>query len=151
MFNLDPSKLLVIAIVTIIVLGPDRLPQFARQIGGAWRSFSEFRQRMESQVRSSVPDLPSTTELLDYARSPTALLNRLAASDPVDDSAAHSLGATGDLPPIDRSDRAHWTTIASEASIASHDGCRSVDAPRNDAEKAWIEPIEPFVGDAALN
>ena len=51
MFNIDPSKLLVIAVVMIIVLGPERLPHFARQVGGAWRSFSEFRQRMESEVR----------------------------------------------------------------------------------------------------
>ena len=61
MLNLDPSKLLVIAVVIVIVLGPNRLPHFARQVGGAWRSFSEFRQRMESEVRASMPDLPSTT------------------------------------------------------------------------------------------
>ena len=47
MLNLDPGKLLVIAVVAIILLGPDRLPQVARQVGGAWRSFNEFRHRME--------------------------------------------------------------------------------------------------------
>ena len=61
MFNLDPGKLLVIAVVAIILLGPDRLPQVARQVGGAWRSFNEFRHRMESEVRNyharSAPDL----------------------------------------------------------------------------------------------
>ena len=58
MFNLDPGKLLVIAVVAIILLGPDKLPQVARQVGGAWRSFNDFRHRMESEVRSSMPDLP---------------------------------------------------------------------------------------------
>ena len=58
MFNLDPSKLLVIAVVMIIVSGPERLPHFARQVGGAWRAFSEFRQRMESEVRKSCPISP---------------------------------------------------------------------------------------------
>ena len=79
MFNLDPGKLLVIAVVAIILLGPDRLPQVARQVGGAWRSFNEFRHRMESEVRSSMPDLPPTSEIARLARSPSALLNHLSA------------------------------------------------------------------------
>ena len=78
MFNLDPGKLLVIAVVAIILLGPDRLPQVARQVGGAWRSFNEFRHRMESEVRSSMPDLPPTSEIARLARSPSALLNHLS-------------------------------------------------------------------------
>src|SRR5271156_2501983 len=78
MFNLDPGKLLVIAVVAIILLGPDRLPQVARQLGGAWRSFNEFRHRMESEVRNTMPDLPSTSEIARLARSPSALLNHLS-------------------------------------------------------------------------
>jgi sec-independent protein translocase protein TatB len=79
MFNLDPGKLLVIAVVAIILLGPDRLPQVARQVGGAWRSFNEFRHRMESEVRSTMPDLPPTSEIARLARSPSALLNHLSS------------------------------------------------------------------------
>ena len=78
MFNLDPGKLLVIGVVAIILLGPDRLPQVARQVGGAWRSFNEFRHRMESEVRNTMPDLPPTSEIARLARSPSALLNHLS-------------------------------------------------------------------------
>jgi sec-independent protein translocase protein TatB len=78
MLNLDPGKLLVIAVVAIILLGPDRLPQVARQLGGAWRSFNEFRHRMESEVRNTMPDLPPTSEIARLARSPSALLNHLS-------------------------------------------------------------------------
>ncbi len=78
MFNLDPGKLLVIGVVAIILLGPDRLPQVARQLGGAWRSFNEFRHRMESEVRNTMPDLPPTSEIARLARSPSALLNHLS-------------------------------------------------------------------------
>ena len=83
MLNLDPGKLLVIGVVAIILLGPDRLPQVARQIGGAWRTFNEFRHRMESEVRDTMPDLPPTSEIARLARSPSALLNHLSnmASD----------------------------------------------------------------------
>src|SRR5208283_1832811 len=84
MFNLDPGKLIVIAVVAIILLGPDRLPQVARQVGGAWRSFNEFRHRMETEVRSSMPDLPPTSEIARLARSPSALLNHLSNMSPED-------------------------------------------------------------------
>src|ERR1700733_10484949 len=138
MFNVDPSKLLIIAVVMIIVLGPERLPHFARQVGGAWRTFSEFRQRMESEVRNTLPDLPSTTELANSARSPSALLDRLSSTTPADDRAAHSLGAMGGLPPIARGDEAHWTT-------ASDDGPPPVAAPGAEAEKTCLEAQAPFV------
>jgi sec-independent protein translocase protein TatB len=76
--NLDPGKLLIIGVVAILILGPDRLPQVARQIGGTWRSFNSFRQKMEAEVRSNMPDLPSTSEIARLARSPSALLDNLA-------------------------------------------------------------------------
>jgi Sec-independent protein translocase protein TatA len=81
MLNIDPAKLLIIAVVAVILLGPDRLPQVARQIGGVWRSFNDYRHRMESQVRSSMPDLPSTSDIARLARSPSALLNHLSNMD----------------------------------------------------------------------
>src|SRR5580692_6083546 len=98
MLNLDPGKLLVIAVVAIILLGPDKLPQVARQAGAAWRSFSEFRQRMESEVRSSIPDLPSTTDIARLARSPTALLNHLSnlAPDGPEGAAAEAANGAGE-------------------------------------------------------
>jgi Sec-independent protein translocase protein TatA len=142
--NLDPSKLLVIAVVIVIVLGPDRLPHFARQVGGAWRSFSEFRQRMESEVRASMPDLPSTTELANYAPSPSALLDHLSSTTSTDDVAADSLGAMGDLPPIAQGEQAHWSTNSSADST-------TVGEAGPDAEKVWLETRTPFVGDATLN
>lgn len=101
MFNLDPSKLLVIAVVMIIVLGPDRLPHFARQVGSVWRSFSEFRQRMESEVRHSLPDLPSTTELANYA----VVAVRIARSPFFDDTSRRQSGGQprrNGRPPTDR-------------------------------------------------
>jgi Sec-independent protein translocase protein TatA len=96
MLNLDPAKLLIIAVVAVILLGPDRLPQVARQIGGAWRTFTDYRHRMESQVRSSMPDLPSSVEIARLARSPSALLNHLSNLDsPATPHAAPDTPASG--------------------------------------------------------
>ena len=93
MFNLDPGKLIVIAVVAIILLGPDKLPQVARQVGAAWRSFGEFRHRMETEVRSTLPDLPSTSEIARLARSPSALLNHLSSMSENDEQATRDAAA----------------------------------------------------------
>jgi sec-independent protein translocase protein TatB len=93
--NLDPSKLLIIAVVAVILLGPDKLPQVARQVGSAWRSFGEFRHRMESEVRSSIPDLPSSADIARLARSPSALLNHLSNMAPEGDEGTAPDGVEG--------------------------------------------------------
>lgn len=79
MLNLDPSKLLVIAVLAIVLLGPEKLPGAARQIGMVWRALTRWRERVEAEVRSTLPDLPSTQDLSQMIRSPGALLNRLAS------------------------------------------------------------------------
>jgi len=94
-FNLDPAKLLIIALVAVILLGPDKLPQVARQAGAAWRTFNDFRHRMESEVRSSIPDLPSSTDIARLARSPSALLDHLSHLAPDDEPASKNGGENG--------------------------------------------------------
>lgn len=78
MLNLDPSKLLVIAVLAIVLLGPEKLPTAARSLGLAWRSLSRWRERVEAEMRSTLPDLPSTQDLNQMLRNPATLLNRLA-------------------------------------------------------------------------
>src|SRR5580700_163027 len=75
---LDPGKLLVILIVALVVLGPDKLPGVARQLGAAWGEIRKFRQRLETEVRGTFPDLPSTHQVAQAVRSPLAFLDQLA-------------------------------------------------------------------------
>jgi TatA/E family protein of Tat protein translocase len=78
MLSLSPAKLLVLLVVALIVLGPDKLPQVARQLGAAWGDLRRFRARLESDVRGAFPDLPPTHEVAQAVRSPLAFLDRLA-------------------------------------------------------------------------
>jgi sec-independent protein translocase protein TatB len=100
MLNLDPGKLLIVAVVAIIILGPDKLPHAAQQVGRTWRSFNEFRRRMEAEVRSNIPDLPSTNELARLARSPTALLDHLGGMSSEDPQTHPDFAERG---PVDQS------------------------------------------------
>ena len=78
MLSLSPAKLLVILVVALIVLGPDKLPQMARQLGAFWHDIRQWRGRIESEVRGTFPNLPPTHEVARVVRSPLAFLDKLA-------------------------------------------------------------------------
>jgi sec-independent protein translocase protein TatB len=77
---LSPAKILVILVVALVVLGPDKLPKVAKQIGGLWGDFRKFREKLESEVRGTFPDLPSTETITHAVRSPLSFLDTLADS-----------------------------------------------------------------------
>lgn len=54
MFNLDPTKLLIIATVALIVLGPDKLPVAMRQIGKYWNEFQKVRGRIQTEMNGAL-------------------------------------------------------------------------------------------------
>ncbi len=108
MLDLSPVKLLVIAIVALVVLGPDKLPHVARQVGAAWSQLRGWRARLEAEVRGSFPDLPDTGKLAEAVRSPLGFLDRLAQEHEDEQAKAAAAsgsdgsgepGPTGDRPP----------------------------------------------------
>jgi Sec-independent protein translocase protein TatA len=68
----------MILVIALIVLGPDKLPSTARRIGALWSDVKRWRAHLETEVRATFPDLPSTTEIARAVRSPIAMLDRLA-------------------------------------------------------------------------
>jgi Sec-independent protein translocase protein TatA len=76
--GLSPVRLLIIVLVGLVLLGPEELPKYARQAGAAWKSLRGLQQRVESELREAVPDLPRSADIARYARSPISLLNQLA-------------------------------------------------------------------------
>jgi sec-independent protein translocase protein TatB len=112
MLSLSPAKLLVILVVALIVLGPEKLPQVARQIGALWHDLREWRGRIESEVRGTFPNLPPTHEVAQAVRSPLAFLDRLADEHEreldehgdettADPARPAPLDAMGPAPPVD--------------------------------------------------
>jgi len=76
--SLSPFKLLIVAAVIMLLMGPDKLPEMAHRIGAGWRAIKRLQERMEAEVREAIPDLPSTSDIARIARSPVSLLNQLA-------------------------------------------------------------------------
>lgn len=57
MGGLDPAKIFLLLVIALIVVGPERLPGAARQLGGAWRELNRLREKFDAEVRAMVPDL----------------------------------------------------------------------------------------------
>ena len=79
MFDFSPIKILLIIVVAMVLLGPDKLPEVAQRTGKAWRSLRSLQGKLEAELRDAIPTLPDSGELVRYARSPIVLLNDLAS------------------------------------------------------------------------
>lgn len=54
MFGIGLPELAIIAFVAVIVFGPDRLPEFARQAGRFVRTMRNLAQNAQSQLRDEL-------------------------------------------------------------------------------------------------
>ena len=65
MFGVGLSELALIALVAVIVFGPDRLPDFARQAGRFLRTLRNFANATRDELRSELGPEFSDLELRD--------------------------------------------------------------------------------------
>ncbi len=64
MSNLGSGEILVVLLLALIVLGPERLPRAARQIGNFVRQMREMSSGFQSELRSAIDigDTPFSPE-----------------------------------------------------------------------------------------
>ena len=101
---LSPIKILVIVAVVLLLLGPEKLPEVAHRLGSSWRAIKRIQERVESEVREAIPDLPSTGDIARIVRSPVNLLNQLSdqvdAREAADKKASQASTAAPEPPPL---------------------------------------------------
>ena len=106
MFGVGLPELAVIAIIAVIVFGPDRLPDFARQAGRMLRQLREFSQAARDDIRKELGPEYSNFELtdLDPRRAVRKYMSDIMGDDPgptVSVRAGLRPLETGELPPYD--------------------------------------------------
>jgi TatA/E family protein of Tat protein translocase len=71
---LDPTKLIIIAVVAFLFFGPDKLPEIARTVGRFMREFKKVQEDMETTMRSEMykVDLSPTGPTAEGAEGSTA-------------------------------------------------------------------------------
>jgi sec-independent protein translocase protein TatB len=83
--NLDPAKILVILVVVLVVVGPERLPKVARTLGAAWHEFMRVRQEVADEVRAALPatdDLPRIPRIPSVRGTLTGLITDTSQANP---------------------------------------------------------------------
>lgn len=58
MGSISPAKILLVLLVALIVLGPERLPDMARKAGKLFNDFRRVRTGLENEVREVFGDIP---------------------------------------------------------------------------------------------
>lgn len=70
MFDPGLSELFLIAVIALVVLGPERLPivarKFGRFLGGIQRTFIGFQHEMQRHVKSVEEPLQDVKSAVDY-------------------------------------------------------------------------------------
>ncbi len=71
MFNVGPEKLMVVLLIALVVLGPDKLPNAARQIGKYLNEFRRISQGFQQELRSAM-DVTNTSAAAAAQSEPAA-------------------------------------------------------------------------------
>jgi len=106
-FGIGLPELLVIIVVAVIVFGPDRLPEFARQAGRLVRQVRQFTNSARDDIRNELGPEFANFELTDL--DPRRAMRKYIqdAWDETDDADTEPVRpgqlplAEGELPPYD--------------------------------------------------
>jgi sec-independent protein translocase protein TatB len=149
MLSLSPAKILVILVIALIVLGPDKLPNMARSMGAAWHDLRKWRGRLENEVRGAFPDLPSTQKVAQAVRSPIAYLDSLA-----DEHAASVEPGPTDANGADTDSGANGsgsTNAGANGAASGPAGPPATGAGAASGSARWPEGIEAPADDPSMN
>ena len=58
--SLGPAEILVILVVALLVFGPNKMPDVARQAGKAFAEFRRVQQHLRSEIHGAMSDLNPT-------------------------------------------------------------------------------------------
>ena len=106
MFNVGGGEILVILLVALIILGPQRLPDAARQVGKAMSELRRMSTGFQNELRSAVDEVTMKDEDLSLKAQ-----QRLTRRDdpPAIESAAEAVSKQA-TPPAEKPARPRRTT-----------------------------------------
>jgi len=105
-FGIGLPELVVIAVVAVVVFGPDRLPDLARQAGRFVRQMRALAQNAQSQLREELGPEYADLKLTDLDPRQAIRKHILEAMEDDDEAAPAKLPASdvlaqGERPPFD--------------------------------------------------
>lgn len=71
MLNLAPEKMLFVAFIAMIVLGPDKLPEVARKVGKVYAELRRVSDGFQQELRQAFDDTSGATTVREVSRLST--------------------------------------------------------------------------------
>jgi sec-independent protein translocase protein TatA len=104
--SLGPAEILVILVIALLVFGPDKMPDIARQVGRGFREFRRVQDHLKAELRDVVSEFDSEdlsketgTPVPAATGDPVPSLSPFASADtPTDAPNDAPMGVSTDLP-----------------------------------------------------
>jgi sec-independent protein translocase protein TatB len=93
MFNIGPGELIVILILALVLLGPDKLPEMARTVGKGMRELRRATEDLKDQVETEFYKLDEQKPVVKAPEGPRFAKGALPAAP--DSSSAST------IPPVE--------------------------------------------------
>ena len=59
--SLGPAEILVVLVIALLVFGPNKMPEIARQVGKGFREFKRVQQHLKSELRDVVSEFDASS------------------------------------------------------------------------------------------
>jgi sec-independent protein translocase protein TatA len=81
--SLGPAEILVVLVIALLVFGPNKMPDIAKQVGKGFREFRRVQQHLKSELRDVVSefDSPSSSTTADQHAVPMLPPNDTPSTD----------------------------------------------------------------------
>lgn len=96
-FDLSMTKLLILGVLAMLIFGPEKLPQLARDAGRTLRQFRSFAQQARNDLKSELGDSVGDFDFTDL-NPRTFVRKHLLEDDPSELAAPAAVAATATLP-----------------------------------------------------
>jgi sec-independent protein translocase protein TatB len=81
-FGIDSEKLVILAVITAVVLGPQRLPEYARKLAEWIRSFRNFADKTQAQLSEELGEDVDWRKLDPRQYDPRRIIREALLEDP---------------------------------------------------------------------
>src|SRR4249920_1055068 len=72
--SLGPAEILVVLVIALLVFGPNKMPDIARQVGKGFREFKRVQQHLKSELRDVVSEFDSPSSSAAVQPDPVPML-----------------------------------------------------------------------------
>lgn len=146
--NLGITELLVILLLALLVVGPEKLPEVGRQIGKTLRDFRRAYENLTKDLGPELASLQKTTaelrESVDSVRSiPKDVVKTVVDASGLEETTAELKGIKDTMKGVDTSLKAAGKTLKDPVGSAVSAAKKTLTEPVTSAVDAAKEGLEP--------